>query len=82
MTKKRRVRARPFKIKATDKPFVSVLKRYFRENPGALSIIQFQVLLVACACLLIQGNSAMANEIAVYAYYLLAIGVVSQLVLS
>ena len=40
----------------------------------------FQLLLVVCAGLLIQDNLAMANELAVYAYFLLVIGVVLQLV--
>jgi len=56
------------------------LKRYFGENLGAPFIIVFQILLVACAGLLVQGNSAMANEVAVYAYYSLVVGVVLQLV--
>ena len=40
----------------------------------------FQLLLLACAGLLIQDNLVMANELAVYAYFLLVIGVVLQLV--
>jgi len=53
---------------------------HFRKNWGALFITGFQVLLLACAGLLIQGNSALANEVAVYAYYLLVVGVILQLV--
>lgn len=56
------------------------LKRYFRENLGAPFIIAFQVLLLGCAGLLVQGNSALANEVAIYAYYSLVIGVVLQLI--
>ena len=52
----------------------------FGENLGAPFIIGFQVLLVACACLLVQGNSVLANDVAVSAYYLLVVGVVLQLV--
>jgi len=55
-------------------------KRYFRENPGAALVMGFQILLLICASLLIRGNSALANEVAVYAYYLLIVGVVLQLV--
>lgn len=80
MTKKERVRAHPFKAKATGEFLVRRLKTYFRENPGAFFIVQFQILLVACACLLVQGNSAAANEVAVYGYYLLVIGLVLQVV--
>ncbi|MGQ9597770.1 MAG: hypothetical protein ACUVUS_10495 [Thermoproteota archaeon] len=57
------------------------LKRYFRENPGDPFIMGFQTLLVACAYLLVQGNSELANDVAVYAYYLLVIGIVLQLVM-
>ena len=56
------------------------IKRYFKDNPGAPFIIGFQLLLLVCAGLLIQGNSVMANEVAVYAYFLLVIGVVLQLI--
>jgi hypothetical protein len=40
----------------------------------------FQTLLLFCAVLLIQGNTVLANEVAIYAYYLLVMGVVLQLV--
>jgi hypothetical protein len=52
---------------------------YFRENLGAPFIIGFMALLIICAGLLIQGNSNSANELSVYAYYLLVIGVILQL---
>ena len=53
---------------------------YLRENWGAPFVVGFQVLLLSCAGLLIQGNSGLADEVAVYAYYLLVVGVVLQLV--
>lgn len=56
------------------------IKRYFKDNPGAIFVMGFQLLLVVCAGLLIQDNLAMANEFAEYAYFLLVIGVVLQLV--
>jgi len=56
------------------------IKRYFKDNPGAIFVMGFQLLLAVCAGLLIQGNLAMANELAEYAYFLLVIGVVLQLV--
>lgn len=56
------------------------IKRYFKDNPGAPFIVSFQLLLLVCAGLLIQGNSVVANEVAVYAYFLLVIGVVMQLI--
>jgi len=55
-------------------------KRYFRENLGIPFIVGFQILLIACGILLSQNNSALATEVAVYAYYLLTAGVVLQLV--
>jgi hypothetical protein len=54
--------------------------RYFRENLGAPSIIAFQVMLLFCAFLLIRGYSALANDVAVYAFYSLVVRVVFQLV--
>jgi len=59
--------------------FLPKVKRYFRENLGAPFVIGFQVLLVVAAGLLAVGNSAWASEVAVYAYYLLVVGVVLQL---
>jgi len=56
------------------------IKGYFKDNPGGSFVIGFQLLLGVCAGLLIQGNSVMANEVAVYAYFLLIIGVVLQLI--
>jgi len=56
------------------------IKRYFKDNLGAPFVIGFQLLLLVCAGLLIQGNSVIANEVAVYTYFLLVIGVVLQLI--
>jgi hypothetical protein len=55
-------------------------KRFFRENPGAVFVLGFQVLLVMCAVLLISDLSFLAEGLAVAAYFLLVIGVVVQLV--
>ena len=51
------------------------VRRYFRTNPGAIFVIGFQVLLVSAGVLLASGNSAAANEAAIYAFYSLVIGV-------
>jgi len=59
---------------------VSQMVKYFRQNPGALFIIVFQLLLSACAILLIGGYSSLADDVAVYAYYSLVVGVLLQLV--
>jgi hypothetical protein len=55
---------------------------YFRSNPGTLFIIAFQALLVSAAALLVSGNSSMADEIAVYAFYALVIGVAIQIAVA
>lgn len=53
--------------------------RYFRDNLGTSFIIAFMMLLITCAALLAIENEKMANELAVYAYYSLVIGVLLQL---
>ena len=55
------------------------IERYFIRNPGALFIIVFDVLILTCASLLIQGNSLVDN-VAVFAYCFLVVGVVLQAV--
>ncbi len=62
------------------KRFLRRVKGYFRENLGAPFVIGFQILLLTCACLLVMGNSALANDLAVAAYFSLVIGVVLQFV--
>jgi uncharacterized membrane protein len=54
-------------------------KNYFKENWGAPFIIAFMILLIIAAIYLSLGNEAYANEIAIYAYYALVIGVFLQL---
>jgi len=54
-------------------------KQYLRENWGAPFILAFMVMLMVCAGMLALGNEALANEVAVYAYYSLVVGVVLQL---
>ncbi len=56
------------------------VKRYLGENWGAPFVVGFQLLLLVCAGLLVRGDSTLANEFAVYAYYMLVMGVVLQLV--
>jgi len=53
---------------------------YFRNNWGAVFIVVFQLLLVCCAFLLVQGYDFAANELAIYAYYSLVLGVLLQFV--
>ncbi len=56
------------------------IMKYFRRNPTALFIMGFQILLLACAGLLISDNSFWAEGVAVVAYFSLVIGVVLQLI--
>ncbi|MES4787417.1 MAG: hypothetical protein C4294_18225 [Nitrospiraceae bacterium] len=53
---------------------------YFRENWGAPFIIGFILLLMVAAACLACGLDSLANDVAVYAYYLLVAGVVLQLI--
>jgi hypothetical protein len=55
------------------------IRRYLRDNPGSSFVIGFQILMLACAGLLLLGNSVWAEGVAVAAYFSLVIGVVSQL---
>ena len=59
---------------------ITRIMRYFRQNIGAPFVILFQILLLSCAALLIWGYSNLANEVAIYAYYSLVVGVVLQLI--
>jgi len=58
----------------------SRIREYFRENPGAIFILAFQILLMITAITLIDGNQSLANEIAVYGYYLLVVGIILQII--
>ena len=52
---------------------------YFKENWGAPFIIAFMILLIIAAGYLSAGNESFANELAIYAYYSLVVGVLLQL---
>ncbi|MEM0219872.1 MAG: hypothetical protein QW314_03120 [Thermoproteota archaeon] len=54
------------------------LLHYLNENPGALFIIAFQISLLIAAYYLILGDETLANDIAIYAYYFLVLGVIFQ----
>jgi Flp pilus assembly protein TadB len=60
--------------------FLIRVKHFLRENPGAVFVLGFQVLLVACAVLLVFGMASLAESVAVGAYFSLVAGVVLQLV--
>jgi len=67
-----------FKVRVSS--FLVRVKRFFRENPGAVFIVGFQALLVACAVMLVFGMGGLAEGVAVVAYFMLVAGVVTQLV--
>ena len=56
------------------------IKVYVKENWGSPFIVGFMLLLISAAVSLSVGLSYWANDIAVYAFYALVIGVVLQLV--
>ena len=60
--------------------FLVRVKRFLRGNPGAVFVLGFQVLLVACAVMLVFGMASVAEGVAVGAYFSLVAGVVLQLV--
>jgi hypothetical protein len=67
-------------LRAEISSFLAETCRFLRGNPGAIPIVGFQVLLLACAGLLIAGLPSLAEGVAVVAYFLLVAGVVVQLV--
>jgi len=54
------------------------VKGYVRENWGAPFIVGFMLLLMVAAASLSMGLAGLANEMAIYAYYALVVGVVLQ----
>ena len=56
------------------------LKGYVKENWGSPFIVSFMLLLVCAGASLSIGLSIWADNIAVYAFYALVIGVVLQLI--
>jgi heme/copper-type cytochrome/quinol oxidase subunit 4 len=68
------------KVKGSAKALSSRVKRYVRKNWGAPFILGFMLLLVVAAFSLTTGLDALADEVALYAYYALVAGVVLQLV--
>jgi hypothetical protein len=67
-------------VKGSLYAFVLNVKRYVRENWGAPFIVAFMVFLVVAAVSMATGLDALADDVALYAYYALIGGVVLQLV--
>jgi hypothetical protein len=53
-------------------------KCWLSKNPGAVFVVGFQMLLLACAYLLIGGNFAQADNVAMCAFCLLVVGVILE----
>ena len=53
---------------------------YVKSNWGAPFVVGFMVLLMVAAVCLLMDFAVLANEVAVYGYYALVVGVVLQLV--
>jgi len=66
-------------VKSFGKEILARVKRYIRENWGAPFIVGFMLLLMVAAASLSMGLAALANEVAIYAYYALVVGVFLQL---
>ncbi len=56
------------------------VKDYLKNNYGAPFIIVFMALLIYAAIYLAYGKKAIADQLAVYAYYMLVIGVIGQII--
>lgn len=67
-------------LKSFIKGIQKKVRAYAKENWGAPFIIGFVLLLVIAAISLSMGFNALANSVAVYAYYALVAGVVLQIV--
>ena len=59
---------------------VKRLAEYLRSNWGAPFIVAFMILLMIATGCLVYGLGSIANDLAVYAYYALVVGVLLQLV--
>jgi len=67
-------------IKSYAREMPDRIKGYVRENWGAPFISGFMVLLIATAALMVTSSESLANELAIYAYFALVVGVVLQLI--
>lgn len=61
-------------LKLRFRRFIVWLRGFVRSNPGAVPILGFQGLLIACAVLLASGMGETAEGLAVVAYFMLIAG--------
>jgi len=52
--------------------------KYLRENPCASPMLLFQIMPIICAIFSAYGNESTADELAIYAFYLLVVRAVLQ----
>jgi len=67
-------------VRICEEAYVFQLLEYFKRNWGSPFVMTFMVLILTAAGYLSYGLENIANELAVYAYYLLVIGVTLQAV--
>lgn len=72
MAKKSRMKFRKYRIR--------VSKGYFKQNWGFPFIVAFLLLLIIAIIYLVSYSTELAESVANYAYYALALGVVLQIV--
>ena len=60
------------------KKIIIIIKQFIAKNLEASFIIGFQILILLCSSLLIIGNTAMADDIAICACFSLVIGIILQ----
>ena len=73
------MKAAKIKVKLR-KERVQKLLEYLKTNLGAPFIVAFMILLTTAAAYLAVGMESPANDVAIYAYYCLVIGVILQLI--
>jgi heme/copper-type cytochrome/quinol oxidase subunit 4 len=67
-------------LKGSVRVFLVRVRGYVGENWGAPFVVGFMLLLTVAAVCLASGLKWWANEVAMYAYYSLVVGVVLQVV--
>jgi len=81
--KKARLRVKIYGREVTSNTFKHVfnyLKGYLKDNWGAPFIVAFMVMLLTAAGYIAEGLETVANDVAVYAYYSLVVGVILQFI--
>jgi heme/copper-type cytochrome/quinol oxidase subunit 4 len=67
-------------IKSYAREMPNRIKGYVKENWGTPFISEFMLLLIATAALMVINSASLANDLVIFAYFALVVGVVVQLV--